>query len=191
MGIIEKAKNIISSNINHLLEKAENPEKTLKKMILDMEDWHRQMRSSLFELNKERSWLENRLAENSDLMNKWTERAELAVKKGRDDLAREALISKKELERSRTIIENVLKTNGAHIAEVESNASKLKIKIEEAKAKRLEMSMEKLQAVQAQAGMTEVLPDRKEKAFADMEIDEELSRLKKKLARDRRPNSKS
>ena len=181
MGIIEKAKNIISSNINHLLEKAENPEKMLKKMILDMEDWHRQMRASLFELNKERGWLENRLRENTELLGRWQERAELAVKKGRDDLAREALANKKELEKSRAPVERVLKKNAAHIEEIESNVSKLKIKIEEAKAKRLEMSMQKLEAVQAQAGLADVLPDEKEKTFRDLEIDEELRRLKTKL----------
>jgi len=181
VGIIEKAKNIISSNINHLLERAENPEKMLKKMILDMEDWHRQMRASLFELKKESGWLENRLKETSGQIEKWRQRAELAVKEGRDDLAREALSTKKELEKSRAPMERVRKKNAAHIKEIETNISKLKVKIEEAKAKRLEMSMQKLQGVQAQAGLADVLPDDKEKTFRDLEIDEELRRLKTKL----------
>jgi phage shock protein A len=181
MGIIERVKNIVSSNINHLLEKAENPEKMLKKMILDMEDWHRQMRAALFELNKERGWLENRLNENVGLLKKWDERARLAVEKGRDDLAREALASKRELEKSKSTLEGVLRKNKAQIEEIEANLSKLKLKIEEAKARHLEMSMQKLQAVQAQAGLADVLVDEKEEKFADIEIDEELRRLKDKL----------
>ena len=191
MGIVEKTKNIIQANLNHLIEKAENPEKMLKKMILDMEDWHRQMRLALFELNKEKGWLENRLAENRKLAAKWEERAQLAVKKERDDLAREALASKKELERSGTTIEGVLQTNKAHVSEIESSMSKLRTKIEEAKVRHLEMSMNKLQAAQVRAGLTETLEDKKEDAFARLEIDEELKRMKAEVNRDKRGKSKS
>ena len=191
MGIVEKTKNIIQANLNHLIEKAENPEKMLKKMILDMEDCHRQMRLALFELNKEKGWLENRLAENRKLAAKWEERAQLAVKKERDDLAREALASKKELERSGTTIEGVLQTNKAHVSEIESSMSKLRTKIEEAKVRHLEMSMNKLQAAQVRAGLTETLEDKKEDAFARLEIDEELKRMKAEVNRDKRGKSKS
>ena len=191
MGIVEKTKNIIQANLNHLIEKAENPEKMLKKMILDMEDWHRQMRLALFELNKEKGWLENRLAENRKLAAKWEERAQLAVKKERDDLAREALASKKELERSGSAIEGVLQTNKAHIGEIESSMSKLRTKIEEAKVRHLEMSMNKLQTQQVRAGLAETLEDEKEDAFARLEIDEELKRMKAEVTRDKRGKSKS
>jgi len=191
MGIVEKTKNIIQANLNHLIEKAENPEKMLKKMILDMEDWHRQMRLALFELNKEKSWLENRLAENRKLATRWKERAQLAVKKGRDDLAREALASKKELEKSGSAVEGVLETNKGHIAEIEGSMSKLRTKIEEAKIRRLEMSMNKLQAAQVRAGLAETLADEREDAFARLEIDEELKRMKAEIGKDKRGKSKS
>jgi len=191
MGIVEKTKNIIQANLNHLIEKAENPEKMLKKMILDMEDWHRQMRLALFELNKEKSWLENRLAENRKLATRWKERAQLAVKKGRDDLAREALASKKELEKSGSAVEGVLETNKGHIAEIEGSMSKLRTKIEEAKIRRLEMSMNKLQAAQVRAGLTETLKDEKEDEFARLEIDDELKRMKAEIGKDKRGKSKS
>ncbi len=96
MGIFTRFMDIINSNINALLDKAEDPEKMIRLMMQEMEDTLVDLKSSCAAKIASRSRTVRDQADFQQKVTRWTERAQLAVEKGRDDLAREALIEKKE-----------------------------------------------------------------------------------------------
>ncbi len=95
MGIFTRVRDIISSNLNTMLEKAEDPEKLIKLMIREMEDTLIEVKASCAGAMATKKKIQRELEEVADRGDSWGEKAQLAVDKGRDDLAREALIERK------------------------------------------------------------------------------------------------
>lgn len=95
MGIFTRFRDIVNSNIGAMLEKAEDPEKMIKMMIREMEDTLIELKSSCAGVIANCKKLERRKGEIELHIKTWSDRAELAVEKGRDDLAREALLEKR------------------------------------------------------------------------------------------------
>ena len=88
-------KDIVNSNINSLLDKAEDPEKMLRLMIGEMEDTVIDLKTTTAARMAEAIRSEKKVDEAKATVERWQGRAELAIEKGKDDLAREALIEKK------------------------------------------------------------------------------------------------
>ncbi len=95
MGIFRRGKDIINSNINAMLDKAENPEKMIKLMMQELNDTLVDLKSSIASKMAARTKAEKDLPILEERVKRWTERSEIAVLKERDDLAKEALIEKK------------------------------------------------------------------------------------------------
>lgn len=95
MGIFTRFRDIVSSNINAMLDRAEDPEKMIKLMIREMEDTLVEIKAACAGAMAEKKKVVRRLEEVRERANLWEERARLAVAKGRDDLAREALVEKR------------------------------------------------------------------------------------------------
>ncbi|MDJ0811361.1 MAG: phage shock protein PspA [Desulfobacterales bacterium] len=95
MGIFTRFRDIISSNINAMLDRAEDPEKMIKLMIREMEDTLVEIKAACAGAMAEKKKVARRLDEIRAREELWQERARLAVEKGRDDLAREALVEKR------------------------------------------------------------------------------------------------
>ena len=95
MGIFTRFRDIVSSNINAMLDRAEDPEKMIKLMIREMEDTLVEIKAACAGAMAEKKKLVRRLEEVRERADLWEERARLAVAKGRDDLAREALVEKR------------------------------------------------------------------------------------------------
>ncbi len=95
MGIFTRFRDIISSNISAMLDKAEDPEKLIKLMIREMEDTLVEIKASCAGVIANSKKVQRQLEEVQSREQYWKERAELAVNKGRDDLAREALMEKR------------------------------------------------------------------------------------------------
>lgn len=91
MSIFSRIGEIINANINAMLDKAEEPEKMVRLMIHEMEDTLTEVKSSAAEIIAERIRLERALKESRKNSAEWQARAELALSKDREDLAREAL----------------------------------------------------------------------------------------------------
>ncbi|MGD8387419.1 MAG: phage shock protein PspA [Desulfobacteraceae bacterium] len=91
MGIFTRFRDIISANMNAMLDRAEDPEKLIRLMIREMEDTLVELKASCAGAMAEGKKVERLLEEAQDRGDKWSDRAALAVQKGRDDLAREAL----------------------------------------------------------------------------------------------------
>jgi len=95
MGIFTRFTDIVSSNINSMLDKAEDPEKMIKLMIHEMEDTLIELKSSCAGVIAGQKKLERKFDNILEKVELWSKRANLAVSKGRDDLAREALLEKR------------------------------------------------------------------------------------------------
>ena len=95
MGIFTRFRDIISSNINVMLDKAEDPEKLIKLMIREMEDTLVEIKASCAGVMANSKKGQRQLDEVQFREKYWKERSELAVNKARDDLAREALVEKR------------------------------------------------------------------------------------------------
>jgi phage shock protein A len=95
MGIFTRFRDIISSNINVMLDKAEDPEKLIKLMIREMEDTLVEIKASCAGVMANSKKVQRQLDEVQSREKYWKEKSELAVNKGRDDLAREALVEKR------------------------------------------------------------------------------------------------
>ena len=89
-SIFSRFSDIISSNINAMLDKAENPAKMVKLIIAEMEDTLVEIKAACAQAMADQTKSSRRLAEAEDKRNLWLDRAEKAAVKGRDDLAREA-----------------------------------------------------------------------------------------------------
>ena len=95
MSIFTRFKDIVNSNINSLLDKAEDPEKMLRLMIGEMEDTVIDLKTTTAARMAEAIRSEKKVDEAKATVERWQGRAELAIEKGKDDLALEALIEKK------------------------------------------------------------------------------------------------
>lgn len=95
MGIFTRFRDIISSNINAMLDRAEDPEKLIKLMIREMEDTLVELKAACAGVMADSKKVQRQLEEVADRAKHWEDKAALAVSKGRDDLAREALVEKR------------------------------------------------------------------------------------------------
>ncbi len=96
MGIFKRIKRIFKANLNNAMDKAENPEKMLTQVIIDMNQQLIESKKSVASAIADEKRLERQMRNNQSLAREWEEKAKLAVKAGKDDLAKEALVRKQE-----------------------------------------------------------------------------------------------
>lgn len=112
MGIFTRFRDIISSNISAMLDRAEDPEKLIRMMIREMEDTLVEIKVSCAGLMATAKRVRRQMEEHDARVRFWDEKAGLAVSKGRDDLAREALLEKRRyLEKARALDRELLEHN--------------------------------------------------------------------------------
>jgi phage shock protein A len=113
MGIFTRFRDIVSSNINAMLDRAEDPEKLIKLMIREMEDTLVELKASCAGVMANTKKFQRQVEEAGSRAKYWEEKAELAVNKGRDDLAREALVEKRRYaERVEALEQEIAEHNG-------------------------------------------------------------------------------
>jgi len=108
MGIFTRFRDIVGSNINFMLDRAEDPEKLIRMMIQEMEDTLIELKVACAGVMAESKRVRHQLQTSEKRANYWGDKACLAVNKGRDDLAREALMEKRGFtRRSETLADEV------------------------------------------------------------------------------------
>ena len=113
MGIFTRFRDIVSSNINAMLDRAEDPEKLIKLMIREMEDTLVELKASCAGVMANTKKYQRQVEEAGSRAKYWEEKAGLAVNKGRDDLAREALVEKRRYaERVEVLEQEIAEHNG-------------------------------------------------------------------------------
>ena len=135
MGVFSRFMDIINSNINSLLDHAEDPEKMVKLMINEMEDTIIEIKTNCAAAIGAENTAKRKVAELEGLVDRWQKRAELAIGKGRDDLAREALLEKKRLSADLEKLRAESDRYDAMVAKYKGDIAKLEEKLEAAKAK--------------------------------------------------------
>ncbi|MCI7807445.1 MAG: PspA/IM30 family protein [Spirochaetales bacterium] len=168
MGVFSRFKDIVNANINALLDKAEDPEKMLKLMMQEMEDTLIELKSNCAARMASRIRLERRIEEQKALISRWQSRAELAVDKGRDDLARDALIEKKKELATLSSLMKDLDSYSEIIDQSKAEINQLEDKLSQAKLK-LKSLQEKARAAEAEALANERLKRNTESHFDDLE----------------------
>src|SRR3954451_2135667 len=91
MALLERVATLVRANLNDLIDKAEDPEKVIKQIILDMENQLLQVKTQVAIAIADQHLLEKKQKENEEKVTEWQRKAELAVSKKQDDLARAAL----------------------------------------------------------------------------------------------------
>lgn len=136
MGIFSRLTDIVNSNINNILDKAEDPEKIIRMVIQEMEDTLVEVRSSAAKSIADQKDVERRLKKLVKAQSDWEKKAELAISKGRDDLAKGALMEKNKVaEMAAHLQEEVNHLNEA-LGRNEEDVIKLEAKLREARAKK-------------------------------------------------------
>ena len=135
MGIFSRFKDIVNSNINSLLDTAEDPEKMLRLMIQEMEDTLIELKSNCAAMMADGIRKEKQLGETRKTLSRWENRAVLAIEKEREDLAREALLEKRNVQAELESFKDQLKDNVSSVEEAKNEIATLETKLKEAKAK--------------------------------------------------------
>ena len=133
MGIFSRMSDIISSNINSMLDKAEDPEKLVKMMIREMEDTLVEIKASCAGAMATKKRIQRELNTANARAREWGDKAQLAVDKGREDLAREALMEKKRYTEKVESLEKELEQCDALVNQYQSDIQKLEDKLSSAR----------------------------------------------------------
>ncbi len=135
MGIFTRFRDIVNSNINSMLDKAEDPEKLIRLMIQEMEDTLIEMKASCAGAIAARKKSGRAFREAQTRVTDWNAKAELAVSKGREDLAREALLEKRRyadtlvaLEKEQTQLDDVVSQYQGDMLQLEDKLTKAREK---------------------------------------------------------------
>ena len=141
MGIFSRMTDIINSNINAMLDQAEDPQKMIRLIIQEMEDTLVEVRSSSARVLADRKAASRRLELVREEAASWEAKAKLAITKGREDLARAALQEKQAIEEELVLVEAELGATDEHIEQLGKEIAQLQQKLSDAKAKQKTLLM--------------------------------------------------
>ncbi len=190
MGVFSRFLDIVNANINSLLDKAEDPEKMIKLMMQEMEDTLIELKSSCAAKMASRAKTDRAYKEALSAVQRWQNRAELAISKGREDLAREALLERKaakatleQFEKEMATYDELIKTAKGEITQIEDKLTTVKQKYQ--------MMVERAKRAREEQAAQETLRRASEGAsfnrFNDME--EKIDRMQANNDLNRRPSS--
>jgi phage shock protein A len=168
MGIFSRLTDIVNANISALLDRAEDPEKMIKLMIQEMEDTLVEVRSTAVRTITEKKEIQRRLEQLATAEADWAEKAEFAISKGRDDLAKGALLARRKLSETAKTLQGELKAVDEAMARHDEDLARLQSKLSEAKAK------EKALAIRITTAKKRV---QMRHSYADGRVDDALARF--------------
>jgi phage shock protein A len=141
MGVFSRISDIVNSNINSILDRAQDPEKIIRLIIQEMEDTLVEVRSSTVKTIAEKRELERRIATMTSEIEEWQGKAELALNKDREDLAKGALQVKARLTTDMGLLVKQLAQIEDGLAKQSEDVVKLQQKLADAKGREASMAM--------------------------------------------------
>ena len=156
MGIFTRFRDIVSSNINVMLEGAEDPEKLIKLMIREMEDTLVEIKASCAGVIARAAQTRRQIEEITERVKVWEGRAQLAVNKGRDDLAREALMEKRKYAGRTEDLEKELSELDALVGHYHEDIHQLEEKLQKAREKQRLLVQRHIHAVRKRRAQEDI-----------------------------------
>ena len=135
MALLERVSTLVRANLNDLIDKAEDPEKMIKQVILDMQNQLLQVKTQVAIAIADQHLLEKKKQENEDKVKEWMRKAELAVDKKQDDLARAALQRVESYREMSASFGQQIEDQKAQVENLKSALRKLEQKLDEANGK--------------------------------------------------------
>lgn len=148
MGLFDRLSRVVRANLNDLVSKAEDPEKILEQAIIDMQEDLIQLRQAVARSIATQKKTEQQYNKNISEANSWQQRAQLALQKGDENLAREALVRKKASSDAAGTLKGQLDQQVGQVDTLKRNLIALEGKISEAKTKK-DMLKARAQAAKA------------------------------------------
>ncbi|MCE5228386.1 phage shock protein PspA [bacterium] len=169
MGIFTRLRDIVSANLNAMLDCAEDPEKMVRMMIQEMEDTLVEVKSSCAAVMADQKKQERQLAATRDEIEGWDGRARLAVQKQREDLARAALVEKQRYaDRARVLEEEMQRTKQA-VDDFQADIAQLEKKLSDAREKQRSIIHRRTAAMARRDAQTRIRAIDTSEAFARFE----------------------
>jgi len=170
MGIFSRTRDIVAANMTDLLDRAEDPAKMIRMIILEMEETLVEVRASAARTIADQKEMRRHIAKLEKLQENWTEKAELALSKGRDDLAKAALHEKRkasdmadQLKAEIEVLDDALQASEADIAKLQQKLREARTR-QNAIVTRLESAHNRMKLREAYSGA------RVEDAFSRFEV---------------------
>jgi len=135
MGVFSRLSDIVNSNINAMLDKAEDPEKVVRLIIQEMEDTLVEVRANAARALADSKEVTRKKEEFARRANEWESKAELALAKGREELARGAIAAKRKAEEMIELLNQELKAIDDTVGKTNDDLARLQAKLKEARAK--------------------------------------------------------
>jgi len=168
MGIFSRTRDIIAANVTDLLDKAEDPAKMIRMIILEMEETLVEVRASAARTIADQKELRRQIAKLDTVQANWMEKAELALSKGREDLAKAALVERQKAADLAEQVEQEIALLDESLKASETDIAKLQAKLREARARQNSL-MTRLESANNRAKMREM--------YAGAKVDEAFSRF--------------
>ena len=136
MGLLDRLSRLLRANLNAFVSDAEDPIKILDQSVADMQEDLVKLRQAVAMAIASQKRLENQAGQAKEQIKNWFSRAELALKKGEDDLAREALSRKKTFQETYESLSNQFQTQNGQVEKLKKSLLLLERKIAEARSKK-------------------------------------------------------
>lgn len=136
MGLLERTWRLIRANIRELVERAEDPESVLEKTVLEMQQNLIEMRSGVAIAIATQKRTERQMAQNSSIAQQWRQRAQLALEKGDEPLAREALLRGQTYQKNSQALQEQIAQQKSVVTKLKQDMGALENKIAEARNKK-------------------------------------------------------
>ena len=143
MSVFKRFSDIVNSNLNAMLEKTENPQKLLDYIVVEMEDTMAAARTDAVSILTDKKSFQREIKDLEKMQKRWQEKAELAIDKGKDHLAKSALIEKRRCEKRVSHCEQALEELEQVMETLETDLETLQLKLNEALKKQQELSPKK------------------------------------------------
>jgi phage shock protein A len=136
MGLFDRIMRVIRANLNSLVSQVEDPEKILEQVVLDMQEELIQLRQAVAQAIATQKRTERQCSQAQSTADEWYRRAQLALQKGDETLAREALTRRKSYQETAEAMQTQIQQQSAIVVQLKQNMMKLESKISEAKTKK-------------------------------------------------------